>query len=721
MQAALDALRPARRRREQRRLRARPHVRPLRRGRVGRGDARAPEGPLLRRAPRAASTGATSRRPGAPVDARIINTSSGAGLQGSVGQSAYSAAKAGIAALTLVQAAELGALRRHRQRDRALGAHAHDREALRRHDEGARERLRRDGLRRTSRRSSCGSAAPSRATSPGSVFEVAGGKISVADGWRTGPRVDKGARWERRRGRRRRARPAREGGAAAEGVRDLTVQLRVHRGAGGAARHGARLPRRALVVRAACAPRWRASAASTPTVWKRIGAELGWTAVAIPEAYGGLGLGAVELVALHGGDGRGAPLRAVLLDRRASPRSALLEARRARRSRPSGSRRIAAGERPRRSRSPRPTALGADGVERGARGGRRLRARRRGARTCVDGHSADLLVVARGAGATARRRQPLRACPATPPGLERRALPTLDHTRRLAELALRRRARAGDARGSAREGAARPGARAQRSTSRAIALAAEQVGGAQRCLDLAVAYAKERVQFGRPIGSFQAIKHKCADMMVRVESARSAAYWAGCVAAEPAARDLLRASPRSRRRAAPTPYFHCAAERAPDPRRRRLHLGVRRPSLLQARARRARRFLGDAAWHRERVARRIGLCDDRRSTSTGKVVHRDGRRARRRPRHQPSASSPPAREVVDLRAQASPSRCPRAGGRRATFVAADVREPEQIDRARRRDARALRPPRRARRTTPAARRPPTPPPPRRASPRRSSR
>ncbi len=66
----------------------------------------------------------------------------------------------------------------------------------------------------------------------------------------------------------------------------------------------------------------------------------------------------------------------------------------------------------------------------------------------------------------------------------------------------------------------------------AVALAAEQVGGAQRCLDMAVAYAKEREQFGRPIGSFQAIKHKCADMMIDLESARSAAYYAACVAAE---------------------------------------------------------------------------------------------------------------------------------------------------------------------------------------------
>ncbi|NQY57385.1 MAG: acyl-CoA/acyl-ACP dehydrogenase, partial [Ilumatobacteraceae bacterium] len=56
----------------------------------------------------------------------------------------------------------------------------------------------------------------------------------------------------------------------------------------------------------------------------------------------------------------------------------------------------------------------------------------------------------------------------------------------------------------------------------AVSLAAEQVGGAQFVLDMAVEYAKVRVQFGRPIGSFQAIKHKCADMLLEVESAKSA-------------------------------------------------------------------------------------------------------------------------------------------------------------------------------------------------------
>src|SRR5262249_17989265 len=59
----------------------------------------------------------------------------------------------------------------------------------------------------------------------------------------------------------------------------------------------------------------------------------------------------------------------------------------------------------------------------------------------------------------------------------------------------------------------------------AVGLAAEEVGGAQKVLEMSVEYAKVRIQFGRPIGSFQAIKHKCADMLLEVESAKSAAYY----------------------------------------------------------------------------------------------------------------------------------------------------------------------------------------------------
>ena len=120
--------------------------------------------------------------------------------------------------------------------------------------------------------------------------------------------------------------------------------------------------------------------------------------------------------------------------------------------------------------------------------------------------------------------------PADSSGLGRRLLPTMDQTRRQAELTLDEvRVPASALMGEEGEG--------WKSLSgtldlAAVALAAEQVGGAQRCLDMSVEYAKERVQFGRPIGSFQAIKHKCADMMVEVESARSASYYAGWAAAE---------------------------------------------------------------------------------------------------------------------------------------------------------------------------------------------
>jgi alkylation response protein AidB-like acyl-CoA dehydrogenase len=138
----------------------------------------------------------------------------------------------------------------------------------------------------------------------------------------------------------------------------------------------------------------------------------------------------------------------------------------------------------------------------------------------------------------------------------------------------------------------------------AIALAAEQVGGAQRCLDLSVDYAKERVQFGRVIGSFQAIKHKCADMMVEVESARSAAYYAACVADEggdelPVVSSLAKAY-------CSDAYFRCAADCI------QIHGGVGFTweydcHLYFKRAKSSESLLGDAPYHRELVAEAIGL------------------------------------------------------------------------------------------------------------------
>jgi NAD(P)-dependent dehydrogenase (short-subunit alcohol dehydrogenase family) len=132
---------------------------------------------------------------GRPVDARIVNTSSGAGLQGSIGQSAYSAAKAGIATLTLIQAAELA---RYGVTANAIAPSARTRMT----EEVFAEMMARpeDGFDAMDPANIAplvvwlGSTESKDVT--GQVFEVAGGRISVADGWRSGPEVDKGARWE---------------------------------------------------------------------------------------------------------------------------------------------------------------------------------------------------------------------------------------------------------------------------------------------------------------------------------------------------------------------------------------------------------------------------------------------------------------------------------------------------------------------------------------------
>lgn len=132
---------------------------------------------------------------GQPVDARIINTSSGAGLQGSVGQSAYSAAKGGIASLTLVQAAEMG---RYGVTSNAIAPAARTRmtEAVfadmvapedGSFDENAPENV-------SPLVVWLGSTESRDVT--GRVFEVKGGIIGTSDGWRDGPLVDKGTRWE---------------------------------------------------------------------------------------------------------------------------------------------------------------------------------------------------------------------------------------------------------------------------------------------------------------------------------------------------------------------------------------------------------------------------------------------------------------------------------------------------------------------------------------------
>jgi NAD(P)-dependent dehydrogenase (short-subunit alcohol dehydrogenase family) len=150
------------------------------------------------------------QKAGAEVDGRIINTSSGAGLLGSIGQGTYSAAKAGIAALTLVEAAELA---RYGVTANAIAPAARTRmteavfaETMAAPADDAFDAMAPENVAPLV--VWLGSA-ESRDVS-GRVFEVEGGILSVADGWQHGPRVDKGARWD----------PADIGAA----VRDLLAQ-----------------------------------------------------------------------------------------------------------------------------------------------------------------------------------------------------------------------------------------------------------------------------------------------------------------------------------------------------------------------------------------------------------------------------------------------------------------------------------------------------------------
>ena len=132
-----------------------------------------------------------------------------------------------------------------------------------------------------------------------------------------------------------------------------------------------------------------------------------------------------------------------------------------------------------------------------------------------------------------------------------------------------------------------------------ICLAAEALGVAQEALDRTVAYAKERVQFGRPIGSFQAYKHRLADMMIEIEQARSAVYWAACAVDEgsPEAPLALHAA----KSFAADTAFLCASNMI------QLHGGIgftweHDAHLYFKRARSLQTMLGHGNWHREQVA-----------------------------------------------------------------------------------------------------------------------
>ncbi len=213
----------------------------------------------------------------------------------------------------------------------------------------------------------------------------------------------------------------------------------------------------------------------------------------------------------------------------------------------------------------------------------------------LDGHTADLILVAARTGAGVS----IFAVDGDASGLTRIPLSTMDQTRKQAKLELD----GVEGRLVGTDGAGWDVLSTVLDLA-AVGLAAEQVGGAQRCLDMAVEYAKVRVQFGRPIGSFQAIKHKCADMLLEVESAKSAAYYAAWCASE--MNDELPSVASLAKAYCSDAYFHAAAENI------QIHGGIgftwEHPAHLYfKRAKSSELLFGDPTYHRELLAQRIGI------------------------------------------------------------------------------------------------------------------
>lgn len=345
------------------------------------------------------------------------------------------------------------------------------------------------------------------------------------------------------------------------------------------------------------------------TVWRRVCEQTGLAGLAIPEEYGGVGFGFTELVVALEEMGRSlfpSPFLASSVLTAYALTHAGDEAARAEYL-PG----IAAGvtlgalalaEPGRRDVRAVETAARADGD------GWRLD----GVKThVIDGLIADLIVVVarvEGGSAPSDGRGgdlALFTVDKDAAGLTRAALPTLDQTRKQARLTFV-------------DTPARllgtPGADAalERVLALAeIAVAAEAVGGAARCLEATVEYTKGRVQFGRPIGSFQAIKHRCADLYVEVETARSALYYAAWAACEAEAAGL--ASPGELAVMAPlamttatAAYRHVAEEMI------QLHGGVGFTweydcHLYLKRAITSAHLFGDRGAQRERIAELAGI------------------------------------------------------------------------------------------------------------------
>jgi alkylation response protein AidB-like acyl-CoA dehydrogenase len=331
-----------------------------------------------------------------------------------------------------------------------------------------------------------------------------------------------------------------------------------------------------------------------PAVWEQMASQLGLQGLAIPEQYGGSGFSCVELGIALEEMGRAllcAPYyssvvlaaNALLLSDDDAAKKEYLP-------------RIASGE-----------LLATVGLAEDSGGWDESHMRLRATRSdggyvldghkalVVDGHIAQLILVPARTGSSIS----LFAVEGDAPGLSRMALDTMDWTRKMARLEFsatpaRRLGGDGD----------RGAALTRLLQLAAVGLASEQVGGAQLVLEMSVQYAKDRVAFGRPIGSFQAIKHMCANMMADVESARSVAYLAARAVAE--AEEEVPIAASVAKAFCSEAYARVTYDTI------MVHGGVgytwEHPAHLYfRRARSSEMFLGDANYHRELIAQLIRL------------------------------------------------------------------------------------------------------------------
>jgi len=338
-------------------------------------------------------------------------------------------------------------------------------------------------------------------------------------------------------------------------------------------------------------------AAVTDEFWQKL-ADQGWLGIVYPEDEGGSGLGLVDLVVLMEEMGRAVmpgPFLSTVLLGGAAIGDAGTPA-----QRQQWLPQIAAGTAKAALAWTEPNlrwdAAGVTASAREAAAGFTLS----GTKLFVgDAHLADILVVAARTrdGSTMEDGVSLFLVPKDTPGLAITVLPTIDETRKLCEVRLDNVVLPMAALIGKRHRGWVPLSRViARAT---VALAAEMCGGAQQVLDMTVAYAKIRIAFGKPIGSYQGVKHQAADMLVAIENAKSLTYYAAWAMDQGLEEAPLAVS--MAKAAASDMYRKVAGTGI------QLHGGIGMTwehdlQLYFKRARASEVAFGDATWHRERVA-----------------------------------------------------------------------------------------------------------------------